>query len=291
MKKYLYIGFILPFCFSACNIINPKEQIPTYLHLEPFTFSNPDSVFTGSSSHSIPSANVFVNDVSVGIFDLPCTIPVMMTKTSSVLITPYVTNQGLKSYVFRYPFYQNDTTTLLYNPGKVQNYTPKTRYSIGIPSTAFKAKINFEEGLLFKNMSGDTTIVLEKDPLKVFEGKNCGAIYVNQAHKASENISTIYFERPASNEKCYMELDYKCSVPFTIGLQAEDAGGSLLPEYLAGFYPKESWSKLYIELSTFTNKALLYNKFYIILRANLNDPGTNYTEGYVLIDNIKVIAR
>ena len=69
MNIYKYVAFLI--IFPACNLINPKEQVPTYLHLDRFTFSNPDSSYTGSSSHDIPSAWVYVNDQPVGTFDLP----------------------------------------------------------------------------------------------------------------------------------------------------------------------------------------------------------------------------
>ena len=60
MHKLLYSALFICLSFSACNIINPKEQVPTYLRLDPFVFSNPDSSFTGSTTYSIPSAWVYV---------------------------------------------------------------------------------------------------------------------------------------------------------------------------------------------------------------------------------------
>lgn len=289
MIRHLFSIILFSFLFSACNLVNPKEQIPTYLHLEPFVFNNADSNVTGSSFHAIPSVKVAVDDITVGTFDLPCTIPLMMSKTSVAQIIPQVTNQGLKSYVFSYPFYSSDTVTVQYNPGKVQNYTPKTRYAPDLTSTAFRMKINFEEGLLFRRLSGDTSFVLEKDPAKVIEGQYSAALYVNQDRKASENISSNYFESPQS--ECYLEIEYRCTVPFTIGLQGEKTDGTVYAEYFAGFYPKDQRNKVYIELGSFTKKYASYPKFYIILRANLNDEDGKYKEGYVIIDNIKVISR
>lgn len=289
MNKHLYLVFLFPFIFSACNLINPKEQTPTYLHLEPFIFTNVDSGYTGSASHNIPSAKVVVDDQTVGIYDLPCTIPVILTKDARLTITPQVINQGLKSYVFSYPFYQSDSTTLYFRPGQVQNFTPKTKYASILSSNSFRLKINFEEGLLFKNLSGDTSFVLEKDRTKVIEGDNSGALYLNQTHKSSESISTNYFEFPAND--CFLEFDYNCSIPFAIGLLAENTSGTRIQEYLAGFYPKTTNNKLYVNLTTFKSTYSNFTKFYIIVRGDLNDNDGKYKEGYVLIDNIKVISR
>ena len=292
MKRHFYFLLLLPLVFAACNIINPKEATPTYLHVDPFSYSNPDSNITGSSSHDIPSAWIYVNDQPVGTFDLPCTVPVIMSKNSKVLIVPAVTNQGLKSYVFQYPFYQSDTCTLLYNPGKIQSYSPKTRYYTDLTATAFRMKNNFEEGLLFKNLSGDKTMVLEKDPSKVFEGSACGAIYLKAPQTSVECIAQNYFQVDNINNKCYLEIDYKASIPFQIGIQGESATtGNVYGEYLAGFYPKATWSKLYIELSTFILNNQSYNKYYLKFRSSFSDFEGQYSDGYVLIDNIKVISR
>lgn len=289
MLKFLYLSLFIVCSFSACNIINPKEQIPTYLHLEPFIFNNPDSSFTGSATYAIPSAWVYVDDVAAGTFDLPCTVPVMMSKTGKVKIVPAVVNQGIKSYVIQYPFYQFDTTTLFYNPGKIQNYSPKTNYSKDLTSNSFKLKVNFEEGLLFRNLSGDTTIMLEKAPDKVLSGSNSGAIYLKAPQKWSESISSNYFE--TTQNTCYLEFDYKGTLPFQIGLQGENSEGAVYGEYLAGFYPKDNWGKIYIDLSTFLKTNSTYKKVYIKVRSTLEEFDGKYTDGYVLLDNIKVISR
>jgi hypothetical protein len=289
MHKFLFAALLICLSFSACNIINPKEQVPTYLQLEPFVFSNPDSSFTGSSTYSIPSAWVYADDVPVGVFDLPCVVPVMMSKTSKLKIIAAVYNQGLKSYVFQYPFYRIDTTTLMYNPGKVHSYSPKTRYLSSLNATAFRLKINFEEGLQFKNMGSDTAMVIEKNPGTVISGENSGAIYLKSPQKFSENISVNYFELPAG--ACYLEFDYKSTLPFQIGLQAEDAGGKIYGEYLSGFNPKSIASKIYLDLGTFTKTNKTYKKFYLKVRSSLEDFNGKYSEGYVVLDNFKVISQ
>lgn len=289
MLKSLYSVLFMVFTFSACNLINPKEQIPTYLHLEPFIFNNPDSNYTGSTTYEIPSAWVYVDDIAVGTFDLPCTAPVLMSKTGKVKIVPAVVNQGIKSYVIQYPFYQSDTTTIFYNPGKIQNYNPKTSYSKDLTSNAFKLKVNFEEGLLFKNLSGDTTILLEKDPAKVRSGSGSGAIYLKSPQKWTESITSNYFE--STQNACYLEFDYKGTLPFQIGLQGENSEGEIYGEYVAGFYPKDNWGKIYIDISPFMKANKTYSKIYIKVRSTLEEFDGKYTDGYVLLDNIKVISR
>jgi hypothetical protein len=214
-----------------------------------------------------------------------------MSKTSRITLFPGVSNQGLKSYIFQYPFYSTDTISLELNPGNVQNYTPKTRYLPELTASSFLVKVNFEEGPGFDKLSGDTTLFVEKQSSMIFEGAGSGVIYLDTAHKTSENKSRGYFG--TIGDRCYAELDYKSTLPFQIGIYAEKADGSKYEEYLAGFNPRGEWTKIYVDLATFvkTYSPYGYNKYYLKLRSSLKDFSGKYTEGYVLFDNIKVISR
>lgn len=290
MNKIIYacLGITLSVC-GACNIINPKEPIPTYLQLEPFAFSNPDSSFTGSASHQITSAKIFIGSAAAGVYDLPCTVPLIMGKDEIIQIVPMVMNQGLKSYVTPYPFYALDSISLKYAPGQVTNHIPKTRYLSTLTRTSFRLKINFEEGNLFRLGSGDTGIYLTSDPKYVIEGKYSGLLYMDQNHKNTECISTNYFELPTS--ACWLELEYKCSVPFQVGFRGEDASGNVKEAYSAGFYPKEEVNKVYIDVSTFTNQYTSLSRFYLKIRSSMDDDDGKYKEGYIVLDNFKVIYK
>jgi hypothetical protein len=171
----------------------------------------------------------------------------------------------------------------------VQEYTPTTSYYSDLTPSNFKLRFNFEEGLNFKILSGDTSIIIEKDKSKVISGDNSGAIYLRLPQRWSESISTNSFSFPSF--PCFLELDYMGTIPFQIGIDAENFEGKIFGEYLTGFFPKSTPTKIYIDLSSFLNKAKSYSKFYIKVRSSLEDFGDQYKEGYVIIDNIKVIAR
>lgn len=275
--------------FSACNIINPQEPVPTYIHIAPFTFYNPDSSYTGSSSHNIPSAWVFANDQAIGTFDLPCTIPIILSKSQKIKIVPAVYSQGMKSYLLQYPFYSYDTVTLENNPSKITNYTPRTRYLQNLKALNYKLLVNFEEGMLFKNIGSDTSMIIETSVDKAIEGGKSGAIYLDATKTFSESISTNYFEPLANNT--FIELDYKGTIPFQVGIQAEDLNGGIKGEYLAGLNPNSSKTKIYIEIGSVLKSYQGYSRFYIKIRSTLNDFNGVYKEGYVILDNIKVISN
>lgn len=285
---YACLGIIALWC-GSCNIINPKEPIPTYLHLDPFIFNNPDSNFTGSASHQITSVKLFVGNATGGVYDLPCTVPLNITKDELISIVPMVNNQGMKSYVTPYPFYEMDSVVLKYAPGKVSNFTPKTKYLNVLNRSSFRLKINFEEGNFFRVLNGDTGIFLTNDAEKVIEGKFSGMLYMDQNHKNTECVTTNYFDIPTS--ECWLELDYKCTVPFQVGFRAEDNSGNIKEAYAVGFYPKDAANKVYINVSNFTNQYPGYTRVYLKIRSSMDDDDGKYKEGYVILDNLKVIYK
>ena len=58
--------------FSACN---EDEPIPGYVHIPSIDFEVTDPIIQGSSSHKIPYCWVFADNVALGAFPLPATIP------------------------------------------------------------------------------------------------------------------------------------------------------------------------------------------------------------------------
>lgn len=290
MTRLILISFISVLTIiSGCNIINPEEKVPTYLHIDPYTFSNPDSAVTGSSSHLVTSSWVYFNGFPVGVFDLPCTVPVVTDQAGTIYVLPGVTNQGIKSYQIQYPFYRGDTFHLEYNPGKTQSFKPATRYYESLTSSNFPLIETFDNGNIFTKLSGDTFITRSTDASLRFEGTASGYIYMKSPQTTSESISTISFLRSTNN--CYMELNYKCSLPFQVGIKGADSSGNTYGEYLAGFNPKNEWNKVYIDLMPFMRNYYYFSKFFIMVRVALNDPGKTYNEGWVILDNIKIVTN
>ena len=68
MHKNLFAIGIIVLLFHSCEIINPEEDIPSYIYVEEikFTSTNPDQ---GSSSNKILDAWVYVDDELIGAFD------------------------------------------------------------------------------------------------------------------------------------------------------------------------------------------------------------------------------
>ena len=286
MKVKVLIAAMLIGCFvQSCNIINPAEKIPTYIRIDSVTVKTDNYTKTGSTSSKITSAWVYANNSLVGVFDVPARVPILIDGNSIVTIAPGISINGLKDFQAVYPFYSFDTFSVAPSPGNIIPRASKVQYT---DIAQFKWMEDFETGSKFQEINAyideDTSLVRVTESSKVFEGKASGYIYLNSAHTKSEiiNIDDINITKG----EAYLEINYKCSIPFEVGLQTTKSA-SIVYEYIAGAKATDTWKKLYIGLSDFTsrNQGPIYH---VMIKTVLPD-GT--TEGFVSVDNLKVISK
>ncbi len=270
-------------CFSGCDIVNPKEQVPTYVHIDSFRFTQTGDSF-GTNSHKITNIWVYVNNDQIGTYTLPCTVPVIADKAFVLSVAPGIDFNGLGGLKGIYPFYTFDAVKIDPQPGKIVQVDAKTKYS-SITRVLFTLTFDGGASSQFLKVAGDDSLRTTTDPNYVFEGT--GSAYLNLVgnQKFSENVTSGYFNAGVG-QNVFLELNYKCSIPFRVGLATTDASGKPVVDYFAGINVKPTWDKIYIALQDFINQNQ-GRPFYVVLRA-----GTDYDEqgGYVTIDNLKVIA-
>ena len=289
---YILAIFFTVSCLQACNIINPKEATPTYVHVDSFQFTNSNPAKYGSPSHNITCVWVYYNDNPVGVFDLPTTFPVLTTgNTGKLLLVPGITIDGLSAYQTQYPFYTGDTSTLTTNPGKITGYTPKTGYNT---SATVGYIWDFETSNDFQNITGDSSIIRVTDPALVGTGNGVASGYIHLVSPDTNSENITQKKVPFTIGADYIEISYKNSMPFYVGVEVFDASGNIVtssPEYVIGLNPSTTWKKMYVSLITQASKYLSLfpgSQFRLAIKAEL--PG-GQADGYVLLDNIKYITN
>lgn len=284
--KYKFL-LSLPFIgmlSTGCNLINPAEKVPTYVHVDSFSFNVNDPSKEGTARQNINCAWVYFNNQAIGVFDLPVTIPIMTDGPGQVQLIPGVIVSGLKDYNTQYAFFKSATTDIQASPGNIIQYKPQTSY---VTDAIFQWKEDFETGNTFipvnDQSTTDSTIVRVTDKSQVFEGAAAGYIYMDATHYESENISNNSF--PISQGRSFLEIHYKGNTSFQVGLQTI-VSGSIDYEYIIGLKAKDTWNKVYVDLSQFTSerKGTAYR---IMIKSGLDEGLTN---GYVLLDNLKIIS-
>jgi hypothetical protein len=226
---------------------------------------------------------VYLNNNPVGIFDLPVTVPLMLTEPGVVSVSPGISVSGFNSFQAVYPFYSNHTLAVSPQPGKTINYSPITGYR---SSVRYKTISNFEIGSTnFSLFSGDVNIGLTGNDPDKFEGNSSGRILLKRpTDTLSESYTSLSFYIPELKD-AYLELNYKCDVPFFLGMQST-SGSANYKTYLAGVYPSDGkWKKFYLALKDFVGQ---YPGDYYVLFLKANLP-TGTTTGKVLLDNIQLV--
>lgn len=262
---------------QGCNVINPAEDIPTYVHIDSFHFA-------GKGSSDIKCMWVYYNNNPVGAFDLPANVPIITKGNQGTMqIEPGILINGLNSRPVAYPFYKLDISTLTTNPGKITNYTPTTTYYDSVRTTIIS---DFEAGITkFAKANGNVQLAAVTADSLVYEGTGSGAIYLTNAADSSVDSTMTTFVVPTG--AAFIEVDYKSSLPFALGMQAN----------LSNLYTSDiSW----VGINANNTK---WNKFYYnITDFVVNYPADSYTlfiktfvpigstGGRVLIDNIKLVT-
>ncbi len=269
--KYILLLFVLISMGVGCK---KKETapIPTYIHIDSFTFTpGPNSK---SSSSQITAVWAYYNNEPLGVFDLPATIPVIANGTGKLTLRPGIAVDGFNNFMTPYPFYRGDTSSFVATPGQTINYTPHTTHyqatrftlisDFGIAGSQFGLSSGSVR-LIANNQVGEITLTGPNDTL-------------------SEDSSFVNFPIPL-NKDAYIELDYKCDVPFYVGLRADLSGIIFQKYYLGGINPSTHWQKFYLAVKDFEAqyKATGYNVF---IKAVL--PAGQST-GKVYLDNIQLV--
>lgn len=260
---------------GGCNVINPAETVPTYIRIDSFSFAGDPAL--GTSSQDISSVRINYENQTVGIFDLPALVPVIMDKRGIISLTPCIAYDGLNDVHVSYPFFRTVSDTIEPAPGQTITMQPQTSY---YDTSVFSPMLcNFEGNYNpFVALSGDTTFSLDNtDP---FEGDACLKMRLNN----SEAMEIMFQTSFSSTVQGFVELNYKCSVPFAVGLQSE-SGNELFVQYFIGIKPKDTWTKIYISLSDFIYQFPL-KTYRLVLKAM---PDTD-AGGYVSIDNVKILC-
>jgi hypothetical protein len=280
-KQTTFILFLFSCIFMAgCDIVNPSEDIPTYVHVDSFKFINPNPNATGTGRQTITSVFAYVDGEALGVFELPADIPVNIRNTQQLQLSPGVNNQGLLDYQLSYPFFSFYNINVTAAPGTVIDMIPETQY---IPDLKYWIS-DFESGNQFARLSGDTAIRWVSGADSVFEGGKAGCISLGGSLTSAESFAPISI---MPGTQGYLELHYKGTLPFQVGILVAGKDLSFTQSYLTGIKPKDEWGKLYLNIQQFTGQFPDALKFSVIIKSSLEGA---VTEGYVLLDNIKVVS-
>ncbi|NND77710.1 MAG: hypothetical protein HKN39_05965 [Flavobacteriales bacterium] len=286
----VFLLFII-LCIASCDIIDPKEEIPGFIEINSIDLDirQPgDPGFTvpeGTSSSDIRDAWVFINDNLDGVYELPARIPVP-TGDNVLRVSPGIFNNGIAKDRVIYPFFNDHLQDIDLIEQEVIEIEPTVEYFEG--QQIFWHEEFEEASVKIESLPQSTSNIFSIfDPIVSFEGGGCGSIQLtdDEDHFEAQTIANLDI---AFNTTLYLELNYKNTNRFTIGMRNDFTDNERVS--LAGFNPslnengEAEWKKAYVFLTPILASLGGSSDFEIFISAD-----KEVEEPMILLDNLKIV--
>lgn len=278
MKVSLFILFL--FALNSCSEWDKEEKIPSYIQIINASVQT-NAATEGLNTHKISDVWVNISGNLQGIYEMPVTFPVLQTGKQTVTLRAGIKVNGIAASRAPYPFYNLLNIDTILSEGKILKLNPVFTYK---SETKFPWIEDFQgNGFSLDKMIGsDTLLYTITDTNQNKYGKfSIDAIRQKFYYKSSEA-----YQLPINGSAVFLELDYRCTHPFTIGLLVNKLQSSVANDIIVLNPHPHGFNHIYIDLTyTITQNmdAIDYN---VIFRSVLQD---GYTEGTIEIDNIKLL--
>lgn len=277
------IALVSAVFFTSCELYNPAEPIPAYVHIQQFTLTT-DYPTEGTNSHKITDAWVYVDDQTIGCFEMPVTFPVLAEGVHKIKIIPGIKVNGISANRGQYPFYTAYEQTVDFKVGTTINLSPTTTYK---STTSFDLLEDFEGASYFSiTTNSDTTLQTTTNVADVFEMTYSGIAYADQTRPFFECASIpLTSVLPHGGAPVFLEMNYKCNYQFTVSVIA--SGASSTSQFAAiNVNPSDTWNKMYVYLTPTVSGTSSANTYKMVFGMH---NVTNADSAVMLLDNIKVI--
>ncbi|TAF36476.1 MAG: hypothetical protein EAZ66_07605, partial [Alphaproteobacteria bacterium] len=216
--KTVFIGSFIIALWSGCDT---EQKVPAYIHIPAATVTTGGG--QGAPSSKIIDAWVYVDDLLIGGFRLPATVPVIKEGTGKVEILAGVAENGNFSTPTVYPFYSFYTRTLDFKPTKIDTLRPIFTYDV-----AKNPKFSVND---FEGLDNDFTVITGSGGAsatiaKVVEnGNGVGKVTLTSPAPAVTELSRTTATRiqPNPTKQVWAEVDFKGSNLFSVGIIGYDA--------------------------------------------------------------------
>ena len=278
MKYWIFILFV----FVACK--KDEVAIPTYFQINEIGFY--DNINGETSTSKISDVWFYVNDQKQGIYEMPCTFPVIGDGTNNIKIFSGIKVNGISASRDIYPFYESYDTTL--------NFISDSILSL-VPTTKYKQNLNFYsedfDGLgnnFDISINSDTNFISPFPTDSVYgQLSNVGKVILQNPFLNFEATTFEIDDFPSAGSPVYIELDYKNNSTFIIGAYV-NFSQSVIKKSIIAINPSEDWNKIYVNLTPTINESIGAQSLKVFI-SMLRPESMNSAE--LSIDNFKIIYQ
>jgi hypothetical protein len=279
---FAFLSFVLILAFSSCNKQEMEVKVPSYIKIDS-VYCQIDPI-NGTNKQKITDVWVNLEGTRVGTFQVPASFPIIAEGTKSIKVYPGIMKNGITEIRERHPYMKPYEQTINFEPLKEFTFVPVFEY---VDHT--KVWLESFEDLGHKFFTNDSVDYLTTIPDPENAGNNLGYVNIPDSVKffnffTEEDLySTSDIDMPI-----YMEFDYKCTVPFSIGVRVQKNEGDYF-KYIDPFThikKNEEWNKLYINLGeqfVRAGSANAYSVYFIFAQVEGE-------ETKVYFDNFKILS-
>ncbi len=277
--------------WSACDLINPAEDIPAYIYVPSFELQT-NAATEGSNSAKITDVWITVEGDFLGAYTLPAKIPVLKSGDTQLSLRAGIKDNGVNRTPEIYPFYERFETTIDLQPNETDTIRPVIGYS---DDARFSLIESFENGDAhqFQDLrSGDDENRITVTTQDAFQGSS--ALILLDTASSFVELATIdkFIDLTKNGLIVYLEVNYKSDVPAIFGLVGFDDAtpNDGFPLYDPGFSPKGEWNKIYFNVSALIAQGN-FDKYKVGFNAFIpvEDGALTMDKGQLQLDNIKLV--
>lgn len=295
MLNFRFASAIILFSISllgACELINPDEQVPSYVRIDSVDVETNLST-QGTAKHNIFDAWVIHNGLVVATVPIPATVPVLQDKGTIVSILPGIKESGTSTNRSIYPFFDAVDLEIEFNgDGAIYAFNEKDIVFKYKDNVKFLWLEDFEsETISLQEINQDSApFTRTKSPSKVFEGEASFSVKLTQNDTIMSVQGFNYFSGSDFNlgSPTFLEMHYKNEINMQVGFAYRSPEG-VVQYNQPHLYLRETdeWKKVYVNMTDLV--ALLNNEAGIRVYFAAVIP-FDVAEAEILLDNIKLIT-
>jgi hypothetical protein len=245
MRYFYFLFLFIPLLFLACSDDDLAAPIPAYITINEIKLNVKQD--EGTASAKITDAKVFINDKSIGSFELPATIPIQQTGEVNLKVRAGIFNNGQSNDRADYPFYTTYEQNLVLNPEQEIELKPEVEYFPGAIIGDPWSGEDFESGANFEySPVSDTTFIREANPDDVFEGYY-GLGYLEPEQDFFEAWTPTFSNIPRDGRAVYLEFNYKSTHDIVVAVFTNNQTSR---NSIVFFRSRPTWTKVYVKLSS-----------------------------------------
>jgi hypothetical protein len=280
---FLFVLVVLASSYTSCDLINPEEQIPSFLRIDSFSLST-NGTTEGNPASQFTDAWVYNDEKLVGVYELPAIVPILQAGAANIRIRGGIKLNGQVGS--RIPnLYTKDYQAVI-------ELFPDSQVHVN-PTLKFNNWVHFDwvEDFDAFGISLTKTDASEGDLIRV-DGAEAND---NQSLKLSLNADQLLFEckkvgdpivLPGEGVPVMIEFTYRCNNTFVFGLFSNDQTGTIQQSIIV-LNPSEEWNHIYINLTSAASSNPNYTGHFPFFGFIKDDDVAG--ESFVYLDNIRLL--